>query len=436
MSNWDGSEADWISNQAKSYIWDDWALVGEVDGILTILDRTWVGGIGITSNIGSILWVNENVREEVHVFSFDGNGNIVSTVAADGLSKGVSSAEYNYDPFGRLTAISGEYAYTNTYRFSSRFQDGVEENGGLIYFGYRYYSSANAAWLSRDVLEEASSLNLSGMLDNNATNYVDLLGLKKGGPTIVITIPGTNIPVPIPAGVPAAWPWLSGLTAAGAAGYMGGWIINQIPGTANLVDELLLGESGKLDGPQPKPKPLQKSSWFLWDARIKPEDGDCGAGGISNDWMVQNTGSAWAGGTLFQNVRIQGNVKPCKDKDGSLNPDSIPKPQPKNDDYSEAWGPKYFPPGGIHKMGSDRVAGRNEQLCTEGKVVITTRAWFTEGARRPPHWGIAPNEPWGGVHGAREQIPYPASSNIVTRTITLDWNCCQGRKKTNITYGK
>ena len=72
------------------------------------------------------------------------------------------------------------YAWTtgngnaNPFRFSTKWFD---DETGLYYYGYRYYSPRLGRWINRDPLEEDGGLNLYGLLGNCANNLVDPHGL-------------------------------------------------------------------------------------------------------------------------------------------------------------------------------------------------------------------------------------------------------------------
>lgn len=79
-----------------------------------------------------------------YVYFFDGNGNVVDMYSTDGTT---SVANYDYDPFGRITKASGDMAETNTFRFSTKqFEPGHK----LYYYGHRFYSPGLGRWMSRD----------------------------------------------------------------------------------------------------------------------------------------------------------------------------------------------------------------------------------------------------------------------------------------------
>jgi RHS repeat-associated protein len=84
------------------------------------------------------------------------------------------TAYYDYDAFGSMLRATGPAALANAYRFSAK---PVDEETGLVYYGYRWYHPELGRWLSRDPIGEAGGLNLYGMVDNDPVNGVDVLGL-------------------------------------------------------------------------------------------------------------------------------------------------------------------------------------------------------------------------------------------------------------------
>lgn len=86
---------------------------------------------------------------------------------------GQPSARYEYAPFGEPLRVTGDAALLNPFRFSTKYTD---DETGLLYYGYRYYSPTLAKWLNRDPLEEEGGLNLYAFVQNNPINFVDALG--------------------------------------------------------------------------------------------------------------------------------------------------------------------------------------------------------------------------------------------------------------------
>ena len=109
---------------------------------------------------------------ETYYYVTDGNKNVMSLIDA----AGTKVAEYVYDPFGRLLSSTGELAEINPFRFSSEYHD---DETGLVYYNYRYYSPELGRWISRDPIEEEGGVNLYAMVGNNSVTKTDYLGLKQ-----------------------------------------------------------------------------------------------------------------------------------------------------------------------------------------------------------------------------------------------------------------
>jgi RHS repeat-associated protein len=89
-----------------------------------------------------------------------------------------SPPPYGYGPFGEVIRATGPMAKANPLRFSTKYQD---DETDLLYYGYRYYSPATGRWATRDPMGQRGGNNLYGFVQNDAVNFLDLLGLL-GGP--------------------------------------------------------------------------------------------------------------------------------------------------------------------------------------------------------------------------------------------------------------
>ena len=67
-------------------------------------------------------------------------------------------------------------AKANPFRFSTKYQD---DETDLLYYGYRYYSTSTARWLSRDAIGEEGGANLYGSVGNSPISRWDALGLQR-----------------------------------------------------------------------------------------------------------------------------------------------------------------------------------------------------------------------------------------------------------------
>ena len=86
-------------------------------------------------------------------------------------STGAVSAEYEYDPFGKVIAHTGR---DFDFLFSTKFYD---PDIDMYYYGYRYYSPELRRWISPDPIGEEGGLNLYGFCGNDGVNGWDFLGL-------------------------------------------------------------------------------------------------------------------------------------------------------------------------------------------------------------------------------------------------------------------
>ena len=87
-------------------------------------------------------------------------------------SSGIIRARYDYDPYGRLTKISGDldsdFTYAGYYNHNA---------SGIYGTMFRFYSADLGTWISRDPIAESGGLNLYSYCGNNVINYIDPLGL-------------------------------------------------------------------------------------------------------------------------------------------------------------------------------------------------------------------------------------------------------------------
>ena len=109
---------------------------------------------------------------ETYYYVTDGNKNVTALLDADGNR----AAEYIYHPFGTIYSKTGPMVDLNPFRFSSEYHD---DETGLVYYNYRYYSPELGRWISRDPIEEEGGVNLYAMVGNNSVTKTDYLGLKQ-----------------------------------------------------------------------------------------------------------------------------------------------------------------------------------------------------------------------------------------------------------------
>ena len=118
--------------------------------------------------VGGLLMVARHASPSTNCFvAFDGNGNVTALLNA---VSGAVEARYEYSPYGEILRTTGPLASANPFRWSTKFWD---EESGLVYYGYRYYSPALGRWVSRDPAEEAGGENLYQFVKNSPLQAVD-----------------------------------------------------------------------------------------------------------------------------------------------------------------------------------------------------------------------------------------------------------------------
>ena len=165
--------------QQSSFLYDGWNLVSEcrVSGVSTQI-AWYVWGLDLSDSlqgaggIGGLLSSSSGGTTSVSsvFYTCDGNGNVTDLVDTNG----VAAAHYEYDPFGNVIAKTGVDPVNNPFGFSTKY---VDQETGLSYYGYRYYSPTMGRWISRDPIGEAGGENVYGFVGNDAIGAVDALGL-------------------------------------------------------------------------------------------------------------------------------------------------------------------------------------------------------------------------------------------------------------------
>lgn len=129
--------------------------------------REYTWGLHIGGGIGGLLSLKQNGQS--YYYLYDGKGNVTAVI------NGAQSVEaaYSYDPFGNLLTKAG--SLNQPYRFSTKPYD---EETGLSYYGYRFYSPALGRWITRDPIAEKGGLNLYAFVGNSPLNWYDPTGLN------------------------------------------------------------------------------------------------------------------------------------------------------------------------------------------------------------------------------------------------------------------
>ena len=159
---------DGVLTKYEKYVYDGYKLIAIYDA----LNDNALQAAFTWQPIGLDVPLTMTYREETFYYVTDGNKNVVAMTD----SSGNHIAEYTYAPFGRLLHLEGELAEINPFRFSSEFHD---NETGLVYYNYRYYSPELGRWVKRGPIEEKGDVNLYAMVGNEPINYWDFNGKTK-----------------------------------------------------------------------------------------------------------------------------------------------------------------------------------------------------------------------------------------------------------------
>ncbi len=212
--NWNsgGGSGAWETTPCldRRFVYDGWLLLLELDGLSTptpnaiVRKYTWgldlsglngnpsASGLRAAGGIGGLLAVEQlalpaqcgqtALAAKSYWYFYDANGNVgqlIDEADDSGLTPPQAwaasrlAAKYEYDPYGNITSQSGAYAEANLIRFSTKYFD---QESGLGYWGYRFYSTTLGRWLSRDPIAEHNDNNVYRVW-KNTLSLADPLGL-------------------------------------------------------------------------------------------------------------------------------------------------------------------------------------------------------------------------------------------------------------------
>jgi RHS repeat-associated protein len=160
-----------VGGVTRTFLYDGWAMIQETTGTQT---NSYVYGLDLSGSmqdagtIGGILSASLNGTQAFYFY--DANGNVSDLADASGNS----FAHYEWDPYGNATVRTGSLAVVNPFRFSTKYTD---DETGLLYYGYRYYSPEMGRWGSRDPVGESGGVSLYQYVLNQAVRFVDILGM-------------------------------------------------------------------------------------------------------------------------------------------------------------------------------------------------------------------------------------------------------------------
>ena len=154
----DGSS--WSVSDCRRFVYHNWLPLLEIGGLLACYDTN-----------GTTTGADPTADDEEYIYFYDANGNVGQVIAwASGYESASAYAwhadrlvaRYEYDAYGDIigpdfdadgdwTDDAGPFAATNPFRFSTKYWD---DETGLGYWGYRYYSPRLGRWISRDLIGE------------------------------------------------------------------------------------------------------------------------------------------------------------------------------------------------------------------------------------------------------------------------------------------
>jgi len=215
--DWNPLAAGYEFSARTKFLYNGWSLLAELDGTDDSLIRQYVWGGG-----QRLLWLRDEVtlgQSSVHGVSYDGRANVklLTDITTPGTNL-TESAHYEYEPFGTVVRATGPMATANPIRFSSKYQDET----GLVYYGYRYYSPVHQKWPNRDPIGIDGGHNLYGFVGGDPVDASDKLGLAE----IVHWTEEDNIAAGGYVGVPGPFPYYVGANTAEQALWLVPNIIN------------------------------------------------------------------------------------------------------------------------------------------------------------------------------------------------------------------
>ena len=156
---------DWSLEKHRKFVYDGYKLIAEFevedDNATLFASYLWQPtGLDVP-----LMRIADNAEA---YYIADGNKNIIALKD----SSGADISTYVYTPFGALeNPVGGD---ENPFRFSSEYAD---DETGLVYYNYRYYSPQLGRWIKRDSIEEEGGVNLYGYVANSPIDRFDYLGM-------------------------------------------------------------------------------------------------------------------------------------------------------------------------------------------------------------------------------------------------------------------
>lgn len=180
----------WSLMDVVLFYYDGWNLMAEVSMTASESSRRYFWGTDLSGTlqgaggVGGLLGIAGLTGQVEHLPCTEVNGNIMGLI---GAVSGELVTRWDYDAFGNVVTDwvkpgSAGAGAKSPFKFSTKYLD---EETGLVYYGYRYYQPADGRWLGRDPIAEDGGANLYGFCGNDSIDWIDGTGLKAlpgGGP--------------------------------------------------------------------------------------------------------------------------------------------------------------------------------------------------------------------------------------------------------------
>ncbi len=141
-------------NVSKQWVWCGNRPCEERDGLGNVVKRFYSRG--------------EQINGAPYYFTKDHLGSVREVTDSTGAIR----ARYDYDPYGRMTKVSGDL--NADFGFTGDYYDSAT---GLSLTMYRTYDPNLGRWLSRDPLGENAGTNVYAYVGNNPILETDPMGL-------------------------------------------------------------------------------------------------------------------------------------------------------------------------------------------------------------------------------------------------------------------
>ena len=176
----------WQTLRTLRFAYEGWNLIAESEptgGTTSNVLRTYQWSTDLSGSrqgaggVGGLMMINThnaNGTLQSYYPCYGDNGNIAALLDLNASADITVAAAYEYGPFGEPLRATGAMAKGNPFRWSTKYCD---EETGLCYYGYRYYSPGMGRWINRDPMAERGGSNLLCFVRNNPVRRIDPFGL-------------------------------------------------------------------------------------------------------------------------------------------------------------------------------------------------------------------------------------------------------------------